>query len=182
MFRVVFLNRLTQEESRDAILKPIDNANCPVRFSDKSVNTVIETSGGYPYFIQFMCREIYDVWIQRMQEGKEATVPIEEILRKLDTDFFAGRWARATDRQHELLRVIAYLPNCEEKFTVQEIVERSRDMNIKTFGSSHVNQMLGSLSNAGLIYKNRHGRYSFAVPLLGEFIKRQHGDDQPQLF
>jgi len=24
-----------------------------------------------------------------------------------------------------------------------------------------------------LVYKNRHGRYSFAVPLFGEFILRQ---------
>jgi len=33
--------------------------------------------------------------------------------------------------------------------------------------------MLSSLSDAGLIYKNRHGKYSFAVPLLGGFIRRQ---------
>lgn len=46
---------------------------------------------------------------------------------------------------------------------------------VKPFSSSHVNQMLGSLSQAGLVYKNRHGRYSFAVPLLGQFILRQIG-------
>ena len=34
-------------------------------------------------------------------------------------------------------------------------------------------QLLGKLAKEGLVYKNRHGRYSFAVPLLGEFIKRQ---------
>lgn len=39
--------------------------------------------------------------------------------------------------------------------------------------SSHVTQLLGKLAKDGLVYKNRHGRYSFAVPLLGEFIKRQ---------
>ncbi len=182
MFRVVFLKRLAQEESRDAILIPIKNANCSIRFNAQSVDTVVQASGGYPYFIQFMCREIYDVWIQRMREEKGLSVPMVEILRKLDSDFFAGRWARATDRQRELLKVIAHLPNCEEEFTLQEIVEQSHNMSIKSFGSSHVNQMLGSLSNEGLIYKNRHGKYSFAVPLLGEFIKRQYDNDQPQLF
>jgi hypothetical protein len=40
-------------------------------------------------------------------------------------------------------------------------------------GASHVSQMLVALSSAGLIYKNRHGRYSFAVPLLDRFIRRQ---------
>jgi len=33
--------------------------------------------------------------------------------------------------------------------------------------------MLGALSTQGLVFKNRHGRYSFAVPLLGKFITRQ---------
>jgi hypothetical protein len=30
-----------------------------------------------------------------------------------------------------------------------------------------------ALSEVGLVDKNRHGRYSFAVPLLGRFILRQ---------
>lgn len=49
----------------------------------------------------------------------------------------------------------------------------SRELINKPFSNSHANQLLASLCGAGLIYKNRHGRYLFAVPLLGEFIKRQ---------
>ncbi|MBN1556020.1 MAG: ATP-binding protein [Phycisphaerae bacterium] len=177
MFRVVFLHRLNREQSRDAILTPMEDANCPVRFSDQSVNIVIQVSGGYPYFIQFICREIYDVWIQRRRDKRKPTVPIMEICRKLDTDFFAGRWSRATDRQRELLAVIASLPHCDTEFTVQEIVEQSKYTQGKSFRSSNVNQMLSSLADAGLIFKNRHGKYSFAVPLLGEFIKRQQEND-----
>jgi hypothetical protein len=33
--------------------------------------------------------------------------------------------------------------------------------------------MLGSLCAAGLVYKNRFGKYSFAVPLFDRFILRQ---------
>jgi hypothetical protein len=33
--------------------------------------------------------------------------------------------------------------------------------------------MLSTLGDMGLIYKNRWGRYSFAVPLLDRFIHRQ---------
>lgn len=43
----------------------------------------------------------------------------------------------------------------------------------KPFTSSHVNQMLAGLPGAGLIYKNRFGKYSFAVPLFDRFILRQ---------
>ena len=131
-------------------------------------------SGGYPYFVQFICREVYDLFIQKIGSGQEPSVPISEIVQKLDTDFFSGRWARATDRQRELLAVVAELTqNEEDEFAVQDVVSKSKEILDKPFSSSHVNQMLSTLSDAGLVYKNRYGKYSFAVPLLGNFIKRQ---------
>ena len=171
MFRVVTLKRLNEADSREAILKPIEKH--PLRLSEKSVSLIIKHSGGYPYFIQFICREVYDAFLPKIAAGEEPSVPLNEITRKLDSDFFAGRWSRATDRQRELLLIIAKLENCEEEFTVQEVVELAQKTMEKPFSSSHVNQMLSSLSDAGLIYKNRHGKYSFAVPLLGQFIRRQ---------
>jgi hypothetical protein len=173
MFRVVFLKSLNEPESRDAILRPIEDASCPVNLSSESVRTIVEMSGGYPYFIQFVCREVYDAFMQKLDKGQDASVPVAEIERKLDTDFFAGRWARATDRQRELLSVIAKLEHADDEFTVQEIVDLSRSLLTKGFSNSHANQMLATLSEQGLVFKHRHGRYSFAVPLLGRFINRQ---------
>lgn len=173
MFRVVFLDRLGDQDSRDAILKPIEDDNCQIKLTEKSVNQIISISKGYPYFIQFICREAYDAFIQNINDDGFSGVPIDEILRKLDSDFFAGRWARVTDRQRELLTVAAQLNNADAEFTVQEIVDLSKSVANKPFSNSHVNQMLLSLFNAGLIYKNRHGKYSFAVPLINEFILRQ---------
>lgn len=177
MFRIVFLDKLSNSESRDAIIKPIDDAKCPTKFNEESIKLVIKESGGYPYFIQFICREVYDVFLQRVSDGnKHPSVPMEEIIMKLDKDFFSGRWAKATDRQRELLAVIASLSNCQEEFTVQEVVEESKKHLSNPFSGSHANQMLSSLTNAGLIYKNRHGKYSFAVPLMDRFILRQSID------
>jgi hypothetical protein len=121
---------------------------------------IIEITGGYPYFIQFVCREVYDAFVQG-----QTKVPLDSITRKLDTDFFAGRWARATDRQRELLIVIANLDTSTNEFTVQEVSEQSKALLEKPFSPSHINQMLSTLASAGLIYKNRHGRYSFAYRL-----------------
>jgi len=174
MFHVIFLNPLSEHETVDAIRKPIQKASCPVHLTDESVKVIWSVTRGYPYFIQYVCREVFDVWVQAVDLGQAMpSVPVHEIMRKLDTDFFSGRWARATDRQRQLLAVIAMLPNCDSEFTVQDIVEGAANKALeKPFGSSHVNQMLATLAEAGLIYKNRHGKYSFAVPLLGEFIRR----------
>lgn len=174
MFRVVFLERLNETESRDAILKPLDRRNSPVTMTSQSVDAIIKLSAGYPYFIQFVCREAYDVVLQQFSKGVKPSVPFEGILAKLDTDFFAGRWGRVTDRQRELLRVISTLDNCDEEFAVQEILVRARKLLAKPFSPSQVSQMLSTLSDAGLVFKNRRGKYSFAVPMMGWFIKRYY--------
>src|SRR5215468_6799867 len=117
MFRVMFLKRLDEHHSREAILRPIDAKLCLVRIDDKSVQTIISHAGGYPYFIQFICREVYDSFLSNFQRTKRyGTVPIAEITRKLDADFFAGRWNRVTDRQRDLLYLIAALPSSDDEF------------------------------------------------------------------
>jgi len=178
MFRVVMLHRLTEEESYDAILKPIEVAECPAIFTRDSAQAIWHESGGYPYFIQFICREVFDVFIQYLDAEDDdrppPSIPIEPIQRKLDSDFFAGRWARVTDRQRDLLWVIAHLEQADGEFQIQDVVKLGKKMLTKPFSPSHTNQMLASLAEQGLVYKNRFGKYSFAVPLFGAFVIRTY--------
>lgn len=174
MFRVVTLGRLSDDESREAITKPLEVAGCPVRFTESSIRTIVKQAGGYPYFIQFICREVFDIFIQQITDDEDPGVPMESILRKLDTDFFSGRWARATDRQQQLLWVIANLYNAEREFTISDIVQKTGVLLPKGFSPSHTSQMLSTLTNRGLIYKYRFGTYSFAVPLMAQFIRRNY--------
>ncbi len=174
MFHGVVLDRLSEAESREAVTRPTAAPECPVRFDEDTVTRIVTESAGYPYFVQFFAREVFDVFVA--QEPSSRTAPIGAIVNKLDADFFSGRWAKATDRQRELMSVIATLPNAEGEFAVQDIVAQSRQVGDKPFSPSHANQMLAALAASGLIYKNRHGRYAFAVPLLARFILRQGGN------
>jgi len=175
MFHVVFLKPLSLEDTTEAIRRPIEQSSCPLELSDRTIDTIHEITKGYPYFVQYVCREAFDVWIQASEsEGDLPAIPVVEIIRKLDADFFAGRWAKVTDRQRELLYIISSLENRDGEFSVQEVVEHPENRALaRSFSSSHINQMLASLSENGLIYKNRHGKYSFAVPLMAGFIRRQ---------
>ena len=178
MFHIILLESLDKNETQDAILKPIESQDCPVKLDRQSVNTIYEMSGGYPYFIQFICRETYNALIQRHKDNHRLSVPAEEIQNKLDRDFFAGRWQRATDRQRDLMMVAATIG--EREFSVQQITEASRNPDLldKPFrGGSQVNQILAALIAQGIAYKNRHGRYRFAIPLLDKFILRQLGQE-----
>jgi len=172
MFRTIFLTNLNNADARDAIEKPV--ADLTLRFSEKSIDAVISGSGGYPYFIQFICKETYDIWLQATYEGKEIpSIAIDDILRKLDADFFYGRWANTTDKQREILRLISGLDNCDAEFTGHDIVETAYNNRGIKISPSQVNQILSALAKAGMVYKNRHGKYLLAVPHLSGFIKRQ---------
>ncbi len=176
MFHAIVLNRLSPEETREAIERPIQICNCPYPFDDVSIDTVRKISGGYPYFIQFICKEAYDTWVQQHKtHGKLSAIPVDEILHKLDANFFGARWGLVTDRQRDLLRVIAQMQTGGE-FTVNDIVTASEEFLARPFSASRVSAILTSLIKLGLVFRNRHGRYCFAVPMFEEFILRHLHD------
>jgi DNA-binding transcriptional ArsR family regulator len=177
MFHVQTLGPLSREDSRQAILRPIQQAGCPP-LSDAQVDKIVRIAGGYPYFLQFICREVYDVALSKPYPSKALRVPIDEITRKLDADFFSGRWTRATDRQRDVLSVIAAIVDDDDEFAVQQVVKKAaqlvKERKIEAkLSASQVSQILSRLAMAGLVYKNRHGRYLFAIPLLAQYIRRQ---------
>ena len=179
MFAVLEIGRLSPQASRDAIEVPLKGSAW--KFTEDGVKKIIEVSDGYPYFIQFICRETFDHLIAKPDD---LTIPIDAIVRKLDSDFFAGRWENVTDRQRDLLYCIAQLQHADDEFTISEIVDVSKTLSLKTFGYGDVSQALPRLIEKGLIYKNRHGKYCFAVPLFSGFIRRRFHtpDNQKRLF
>jgi hypothetical protein len=176
MFHVMHLQRLDDDSAREAIVKPIQLTKSTLTFKDTTIDQIIKMSDGYPYFIQFVGKEVFDAWIGKITVGEAPSVPMADILAKLDLDFFAPRWARGTDRQQAFMQVIATLDNADEEFSVQDIVAASRGLLIKAFSPSHATQILQALAEKGLVYKNRRAGYCFAVPLLASFIRRQLWD------
>jgi hypothetical protein len=176
MFHTVVLDRLKDKEARTAIVRPIEIEKSTLGFSEQTVARIMNESKGYPFLIQYICKEVFDAWIGKMTVGLAPSVPMREITAKLDLDFFGPRWNRATDRQQTFMQVIATLPTSDDEFTIQEITVASRELLARPIGASHANQMLGHLAEKGLIYRNRRGSYCFAVPLLASFIRRQAWD------
>jgi len=176
MFHTLLLDRLSDDEARAAITQPIQLTNSTLTFSTATITRIMQESKGYPFLLQYICKEVFDAWIGKMTVGAAPSVPMTEVVAKLDQDFFMPRWNRATDRQQIFMQVIATLENSNEEFTIQEITGASRHLLVKPFNPSHATQMLGHLAEKGLIYRNRRGSYCFAVPLLASYIQRQSWD------
>ncbi|CAM3521199.1 ATP-binding protein [Aquirufa ecclesiirivi] len=174
MFHVMNLTKLNEADTKEAISKPIDEKQTPVRFTELGVSEIIKYSSGYPYFIQFFCREAFDLFLQQKNMGiTNPDIKISNFVQKLDSDFYAGRWGRVTERQKDLLFIIAKLSTANEEFTVKDIVTKSNEIT-NPFSQAYVSNTLVKLIDFGLIYKNSRGKYSFAVPLLADYINRQN--------
>lgn len=174
MFHVITLERLPDREAREAVTRPLATNGAGVCFSNAVVDWIVGFAVGYPYFLQYLAKEVFDGLARGGGETDIASL-FECAANKLDMDFFQARLQNIPDRQRDFLRVVAHIENCDAEFTCKQIVALSKTMLAQPFKPSRANQILQSLSDAGLVFKNRFGRYAFAVPLLGEFIRRQEG-------
>lgn len=166
MFHIITLDHLNEQDSKQAIIRPLEDLKSGYIFSDVIQNEIVRISGGYPYFIQFISKEVFDFYLSTKTEIDASF--LLQILHKLDEDFFMGRWSNTTDREQELLKVVAGVISDDAEFSIQDITSVGKI----NMSSSQINQTLTRLINKGFLYKNRHGKYIFAVPLLGSFIKR----------
>ncbi|MCL2713612.1 MAG: ATP-binding protein [Alphaproteobacteria bacterium] len=173
MFQSLTLHRLTESETRDAIQETMARSGSTLTFPETVVACITEESKGHPFLIQYICRETFDAWLGTIGAGAVPFVPMREIAAKLDLDFFAPQWNRATGRQQIFLQVIATLEHAEGGFSLQDITSASHNLLRRPFTPSHAIQMLGHLTGKGLIHRNGRGAYCFAVPQLTGFIRRQ---------
>lgn len=177
MFHVITLDHLNSRDSKEAIIRPLVDIDSQYKFTEVIQNWIVSMSWGYPYFLQFISKEAFDFYLTLGYEIDAAS--LEQILHKLDEDFFMGRWCNITDREKELMQLIAsILESDNTEFTIQDITSTG-GINMS---SSHINQSLARLIKKWFVYKDRHGKYNFAVPLLWSFIKRNLQQEQEPTF
>ncbi len=165
MFRVLRLERLTRTETATAIIKPLTKLSPPLHPSKQVIAKAIELSGGYPYLIQFFGKELVDGLLKNGGVLSDDRFPEDDVVERLDAGLFGARWNRTTERQRQFLRVVALRPADEAKdFSAGEIAH------ISNFTNSQASQMLHALTEKGLVYRSRHGRYAFTVPMSEKMI------------
>ena len=177
MFRVVVLDHLSPAAADDAIMKPLSKSEPHIRSYFESIKEILyDFTGGYPYFIQYWCYALYD-YVMSAPTDVNINI-VKDIRERLDSDFFAARWEHLTDRQRDLLLAAANVSSRNDtgEFSVQATVSESGKLP-QPFKPSHANQMLTELAEKGMVFKSRHGKYLFAVPMLGDYIRRRHSVD-----
>jgi AAA ATPase domain len=175
MFHVMTLERLSREDTFAAIMQPISSLIPPLYASPALIEKVVGLTGGYPYLIQFFGREVVDQMLENGGTLSPDKFPSSESFERLDAGLFSARWNRTTDKQRELLRLIARRPPGQgADFSAREL-EQLRQPHDDQPGM--INQMLVALCERGMIYRTRHGRYAFTVPMSEAMITRRSTKD-----
>lgn len=133
--------------------------------TNDALETLLEASGGYPYFLQEFGKAVWNVAASIPFDTDDATLAVEIGRRHLDDGFFPSRWTRTTDRERRYLTAIA--ETGEPAPRSGQVAQR---MGATTTAISDIRD---SAMKKGLVWSPEHGRIAFSVPGMAEFIRRQ---------
>lgn len=101
------LGPLSSRAAAAALVEPARTIGNGLEFDSAALESLLGACEGYPYFIQ-----VYGHAAWNAAEGprvgiEEAKEALRLGRRELDTDLYAGRWSRASDRGKRYMRAMA---------------------------------------------------------------------------
>lgn len=162
LFSFPDIGALSPKDAAKALEEPAKVAN--VIFEPSALEEIYRLTKGYPYFLQEWG---YRAW--NLAPGSPITLKIvqdatNEVIQRLDRNFFRVRFDRLTPSEKNFLRAMAALG--PESHRIGEIADI---LNIKATSLSPVRS---DLIKKGMIYSPSYGEIAFTVPLFDEFMVR----------
>ncbi len=164
LFAYPEIGKLGREDAAAAIAIPFSQAG--ITLSPEAAQAVFEHTRGYPYFLQEWGYQLWSHHREQFSNISAGEVPAitQQVLARLDENFFRIRYDRLTDHQRRYMRAMA-------EFTALKCT------------SSGVAALLGKTPKAlaptrdklireGMIYSPAFGELSYSVPLFGDFLRR----------
>lgn len=167
LFEYRQIGQLADAEARNALEEPARELG--VRFEPAALQQLLDSSDGYPYFLQEFGRATWDITPGPIITSEDATSGVLVGVQRLDDGFFRARWNRATKAERRLL--IAMAEDGDGPSQSSDIVLR---MNLKR--SNSLGPYRAKLITKGLVYAPQHGVLAYTVPGMADYVHR-HRDD-----
>lgn len=154
--------------ARTAIAKPAEAEG--VEVSEEALERIIQTTHGYPYFLQEWGKHAWDTASQSPITLQDVELASTSAIAALDESFFRVRFDRLTPLEKRYLRAMAELGSGPHRSgDIAEQLKRE----VTALGPTR-NQLIAK----GMIWSPNHGDTAFTVPLFDEFMRRIiPGDD-----
>ena len=167
LFAFAEIGPLSPEAARQAIERPAQAAG--VTFGDAALQRIVETTQGYPYFLQEWASHAWN-------EAEASPIDLGDVERAsetataaLDDSFFRVRFDRLTETERRYLRAMAELgPGPHRSGAIAAVLGRQ----VKSLGPTR-----SQLISKGMVWSPRHGETAFTVPLFDQFMLRAMEDN-----
>lgn len=148
--------------ARAAIREPVRREG--VDITEEAMTIIVETTKGYPYFLQEWGSQAWNVADTSPINADDATKATRHALEQLDNGFFRVRLDRLTPREKDYMRAMAELGAGPH---------RSGDIASELSEAvSAVAPLRNGLIRKGMVYSPAHGDTAFTVPMFDEFMLR----------
>lgn len=162
LFEFPEIGSLSDEDARAALVIPAQAEG--VEFTDEALAFILDTTGGYPYFLQEWGYHIWNAADSSPITGEDVRREQPAVIEHLDRNFFLVRFDRLTPKEKVYLRAMAELGAGPH---------RSGDVAAKLgVRVESVAPRRSALISKGMIYSPAHGDTAFTVPLFDEFLRR----------
>jgi hypothetical protein len=159
------LDRLSEAEARAALIGPA--ALRGVEYQASAVQMILQSSQGYPHFIQEHGRVLW----KEVESSPITAADVQSaqalVAEALDRRFFRDRFETASDAEQRYLAAMADLGDGPVR-----TAEAAARAGYKDRGSTSV--LRESLLRKDLVYSPRRGLIDFTVPLFASYLRRQH--------
>jgi AAA+ ATPase superfamily predicted ATPase len=162
LFEFVQIDKLARLEATDALVKPARSED--VEFDTYAVDSIIDKTEGYPYFLQEWGKHSWDLAEGNSITYKDVERAEANALAELDRGFFRVRFDRLTPSEKIYMRAMA---------TLGPGPHRSGDVASKLKKKvTTVAPVRNNLIAKGMAYSPAHGDIAFTVPMFDGFLKR----------
>lgn len=156
------ISSLSENQAIAAITEPVKILN--VTYTDAAITKIIETTKGYPFFIQQLCQIVYNDVESNLINIDDVEKSIQEFYEILDTGFFKVRYERCSDSNKKF--IFAMVRCGELPCTISNIAD-NLNRNVNSISTSRA-----QLISKGIIYAVRFKELDFTVPEFSGFINR----------
>lgn len=162
------IQNLTREECLSLVGETLSGSG--VLFAEEVQEKLLTVTQGHPYEVQLLASHLYEAQIEGKVTHSSWEGAFERTLRELGQDYFHALLRRASDRENEILRLLAEkrIPMSIADLRQAMIFEKRK----RNFPVDNIKNFLYRLESKGLI-RRKDDAFSLLDPMVGEFILRQ---------
>ena len=153
---------LSAEEAARALREPAIAAG--VEIAPEALEEIFRLTKGYPYFLQEWGYQCWNLATESPIQVETVNKATEQVIPRLDANFFRVRFDRLTPSEKNFLRAMAELGS--DAHRTGDIAQL---LGVKV---TSLGPVRAKLIKKGMIFSPAHGDLAFTVPLFDEFMIR----------